>query len=84
MNKREIYSIAFNKSVNERGEIRMYVYTLDQVSLNGMRTPRHIVIKEEKVYVEFTDGTRHIIPLANDVEIFDRIIIPKTNKDDTK
>ncbi len=80
MIKREIYSIAFNKTVTDKGEVRMYVYTLDQVSLNGMRTPRSITTKDDKVIVEFIDDTRHIIPLAG-VEIFDRIIKP-TN--DTK
>jgi virulence-associated protein VagC len=81
MTKREIYSVAFNRSIAPDGTVKMYVYTLGSVSLNAFRIPKSITLKDEKITVLFTDNTRHILNYNQDVELFDRIIEPKVKKD---
>ena len=72
---REIYSIAFNRSVTDKGVVKMLVYTLGAVSQNGFRIPEKITQYHNAVVVEFTDSTRHWIPYSNDVELFDRPVV---------
>ena len=76
MLKREIYSVVFNKFLQEN-TLKMYVYTLGVPSPNNMRVPLKIELKEDKIVVTFTDNTRHTIGYTNDVEIFDREVKPK-------
>lgn len=75
--KREIYSVSFNRSFTEKGEVRMICYTLGVPSQNGYRVPTCITQYNGFVLVEFTDQSRHYIPLGNNVELFDRVIEPK-------
>lgn len=75
--KREIYSISYNKVIMPDGTIRPYLYTLGKVSINSYRIPESIVLKGEKITVTFTDGCRHILHYNNDVELFDRILETK-------
>jgi len=74
---REIYSIAFNRSVTDKGVVKMLVYTLGAVSQNGFRIPEKITQYKDFVLVEFTDKSRHMIPLEG-VEIFDRPVVELT------
>jgi len=77
--KREIYSIAFNKSITDKGEVKMYVYTLGVISQNGLRIPEKITLKGEQFIVTFTDNSRHILSSVG-VEVFDRVVVPKETK----
>jgi hypothetical protein len=81
MTKREIYSVAFNRSITQEGVVKMYTYTLGVVSLNAYRIPKSITLKDEKITILFTDNSRHIINYNQDVEIFDRLIETKEKKD---
>ena len=83
MTKREIYSVAFNRSITQDGTVKMYVYSLGCVSQNAFRIPKSIILKDERITVTFTDNSRHIINYNSDVEIFDRFIEPKEKKDPT-
>lgn len=65
--KREIYSIAYNKTVTQDGVVRASGYTLDEPSVyNNMRVPTEIVLQKIKgldyVTVYFKDGYSHSIP----------------------
>jgi hypothetical protein len=83
MIKREIYSIAFDKRFNDKGEILANIYTLGYVSMYCLKKPKHIGIKDDKITVTFEDNSRHIMD-ANGVEIFDRVLEPKPIKEKIK
>jgi len=83
MIKHEIYSIAFDKRKNERGEIRANIYTVGQVSAYILKKPKKIEAKGGKITVTFEDNTRHIMS-ADGVEIFDRVITPNKPAKDEK
>ncbi len=83
--KREIYSIAFNRSITPDGGVKVFGYTIGVISQNGMRIPEKIVEDCDYVVVTFTDKSRHRIPiLSGGVEFFDREIETKSKKKEEK
>jgi hypothetical protein len=83
MTKREIYLLVFNKWIDKEQGLRGMRYEIGKMSLDTLRTPKSITLKDEKITVLFTDNTRHIINYTSDVELFDRFIEPKEKKDPT-
>lgn len=82
MIKREIYHIIFNKFIYE-GKIRADEYLLGADTPMG-KIPQSITIKENKVFVVFSDGDRYVFPYDDKVEYFDREIDTKKKKDESK
>jgi hypothetical protein len=76
--KYEIYHIVFDKRKNDKGELMVNLYTVGEVSAYRLKKPKHIVLKDDKITVTFEDDSRHIMS-AQGVEIFDRLIKPKTD-----
>jgi len=80
--RREIYSIVFNKIPTKEGKWSLYIYDLGIQSANNGRIPKIITQTKTHIIVEFTDDTRHLIPFTDNVELFDRVVNPKTEKDE--
>jgi hypothetical protein len=78
-----VYSIAFDKRKNEKGEILANIYTVGEISLYRMKKPKHIGIKDDKITVTFEDDSRHIMSAVG-VEIFDKLIETKKSAKDAK
>lgn len=85
--KTEIYQIRFN---HVRTEKDMYstTYTLGvPANVNGLFViPLRIITDKDykRITTFFDNDTSHTIALSDDVEIFKRVIKPKTDKDAEK
>lgn len=84
MTKREIYYIIFNKHLKPDGRFEADNYQLEIESSFQGKVPESIKIESGKVIVTFTDKDRHIFPLDNNCEYFDREIKPKLKDDENK
>ena len=68
MIKRSIYAIVFDKRVQPNGDLKVTSYEVGKTSSYDFKIPVSIVLKDEKYFVTFEDGCRHVIPNSDKIE----------------